>query len=79
MIIPNIELRNHAVRRGKRLRRVPPQVVSEIVLITLLAQFLWERMILPFLGIRNIRPFRERPIDTDAVVVELVAATNPID
>ena len=77
VVVPDVQLGNLAVGIRKRLGRVPADVVLQVVVVALLTEGLRERMVLPLLGVADVGPVVERAGDTDAVVVDLIAAANP--
>ena len=78
MVIPDVQLGNLPVGTRKGLGGVPADVVLQVVVVALLAETLRERMVLPLLGVADVGPVVERAGDADAVVIDLVAAANPV-
>jgi hypothetical protein len=78
VVIPDIQLGDLAIGIRKGLSRVPADVVLQVVVVTLLAETLRKRMVLPLLGVADVGPVVERTGDADAVVIDLVAAANPV-
>lgn len=77
MIIPKIELGNLAIGACEWFRRVPSHIVFDIVVVALLAQFFWERVIPSFLRVRNVSPRPQWPMDSDAIVIYLITSADP--
>lgn len=68
--------RNLPVGRCEWLGRIPANVVLEIVVVAFGTQFLGETVLSTLVGIRYSRPCCQRPIYSDSVVVDLIAATK---
>lgn len=76
MVIPNVELGDLPVRIRERLDVVPPNVVFQVVIIALDPELLRERILSAFLRVADISPRTERAIDTDSIIVYLVATSD---
>ena len=61
MIIPNVQLRNLAVRLCKRFRPKPPDIVVQIVVVTLGTEALGERIMSSLLGVADASPRAKGP------------------
>ena len=77
VVVPDVELGDLAVGHGEGAGRVPADVVLEVVIVAVLAQLLGEGVLAPLLGARDVGPLAQRALDADAVVVDLVAASDP--
>jgi hypothetical protein len=77
VVVPEVELRDLPVGASERLSAVPAQVVGDIVVVTGLAKGLWELVVAALARVCDVRPRSEGSVDADAVVVDLITATDP--
>lgn len=77
MVIPYVELSNLAIGARERLSAVPPDVVVHIVLITLLPQRLWERILFSLVGVSDVSPRSERATHSNTIIIDLISTSNP--
>jgi hypothetical protein len=77
MIIPKVELGNLAVGTCEWFCRVPSNIVVGIEVVARLAESFWERVVFPLLRVRDGSPVSQWPVDSDAVVVNLITSTDP--
>lgn len=78
VVIPKVERRNLSVHACEWLGIVPANVVGEVVVVTLLSELFWEWILATLLWVRDLSPWSERSVDTNAVVVDLITAAEPI-
>lgn len=78
MVIPKIERRNLSVHAREWLGIVPADVVGEVVVVTLLSELFWEWIVATLFWVRDLSPWSEGSVDTNAVVVDLITAAEPI-
>ena len=76
MVIPDVQLSDAAIGTLERLLAIPANVIIEIIVVALGAQFLAEEEIASLLGIANSGPFSQRTVNSHAIVVDLITATN---
>lgn len=77
MVVPNVELGNLAVGTCEWFCRVPSNIVVDIVVVAFLAQSFWEREVSPFPRVRDVSPRFQWPVDSDAIIVNLITSTDP--
>jgi hypothetical protein len=77
VIVPKVELGNLPVGTCEWLCRVPSNIVVDIVVVAFLAQRFWEREVSPPLRVRDVSPWPKWTMDSDAIVVYLIASADP--
>lgn len=78
MIIPDVNLSDLAVRSCKWICTVPPNVVPQIPVVTLLTELVGIGMVSALLGIANVGPVAQGAADTDAIIIYLVTSSKPV-
>lgn len=78
VVVPEVELRNLSVGSGEGLGGVPTDVVGDVVIVAFFAELLWEWVVAALAWVGDPGPWIERAVDTDAVVVNLVASAEPV-
>jgi len=78
VVVPHIKLRDLAVGTSEGLGAVPSDIVGYVVVIAGLTESLWKWIVAPLLRVRDIRPRSERPMNSDAIIVDLITTANPI-
>ena len=76
VIIPDVDLGNLAVGSRKWLVAIPLHVVVEVVLVALIAHLLVKGKFASLVGVSNICPGLQRPIDSYTVIVNLITSAN---
>lgn len=76
VVVPYVNLWNSSISGREGLLTVPANIVVEIVLVTILTHLLIKGKLPAFVRIRNICPWFEGTIDSDSVIVDLVASAN---
>lgn len=77
MIVPKVELGDLPVGTCEWLCRVPSNIVVGIVVIAFLAQSFRERVVSPFPRVRDGSPLSQWPVESDAIIVNLITSANP--
>lgn len=67
---------NLPIGRSERLRRIPSDIVFEVVVVAIRTQFLGKAVFSTFHGVRDACPCCQRPVHSNAIVVDLVASTK---
>ena len=78
VVVPKVERRNLSVHACEWLSIVPANVVGEVVVVALLSELFWEWILATLLWVRDLSPWSERSVDTNAVVVDLITTAEPI-
>ena len=78
VVIPQVKLRNLSVGASKWLGVVPADVVGEVVVIALFAQFLWEWVVASLSRVRDFGPVVQWSVNTNAIVVDLITSSKPV-
>jgi len=76
VVIPDIDLWYCGIRTSKWFCAEPPHIIIKVVLVTLGPQLLVKWIIPPLFRIADGCPLLEGTVNSNSVVVDLVAATN---
>lgn len=78
VVIPQVERRNLSVHASEWLGIVPADVVGQVVVVTLLSEPFWKRILAALARVRDLSPWSEWSVDTNAVVIDLITTAEPV-
>ena len=76
VVVPYVELRDLSIRHAKGVGVVPAHVVVEVILIASRAHVFVEGELAAFARVRNGRPWLERAVRTNRIIVDLIPTAN---
>lgn len=76
VVVPDVDLRDLAVRVGEGTLSVPPHVVVEVIFVAVAAHRLRKRVLATLVWVTDSRPRLQRSVYTHSVIVDLIASTK---